>query len=728
VNAINRQARVLVIDDDAMVRLIVAEALGEAGYEVTEADSGEAGIRQFEAVPAELVLLDVVMPGLNGYQTCQQLRALPGGETVPVIVMTGLDDRRSIHDAYDSGATDFITKPIVPDLLPYRVRYALRSSHALRDGMRSHALLASSQRIANMGSWEWVSTLGLLECSDEWRRIQGIPADAECGSGRPDRLIERVHPDDRGAVEHALRQALGEGLPYRIDYRIVLTDGSERRLFEETDVERDLAGRIKAVRGIIHDITQQTEADHRIRRLAFFDQLTGLGNRALFREMVLQWLPYSARRGLGCAVMMVGLDRFKLVNETFGPEVGDQVLKAVSERLRVCLRADDIASAGVAGSVTTASAANAANDSQDRLARLGSDEFTALLVDIGEPEQALRVAQRIVASLGQPIFVGQQEVTVSAGIGIAMVPQDGDTMDALMRNAETAMHVAKEAGRSQICFYNQAMSVSVEKRLTLESELRHALDEGQFRIFYQAKVDARNSGIVGAEALIRWQHPVRGMVSPIDFIPVAEDSGLIVPITDWIIRTVCRQIAAWQETGLPVVPVSINLAGASFQKDGLIEAIREAMASSRVGACWLEFEVTESSLMRDLERTRIILSEMKRLGLRLSIDDFGTGYSSLTYLKRFPVDILKIDRSFITDVTTDENDAALSSAIIAMGSSLKLELIAEGVETWEQANFLLGRGCHLMQGYLFAKPVPDQAFAVLLKSGIPHTPAPASAS
>ena len=707
----HRHYRVLIIDDDPMVRLIVSEALADSGYEVVEVASGEEGVARFTETPADLVLLDVMMPGLNGYQTCQILRQLPAGDSVPIIVMTGLDDRRAIHDAYDSGATDFITKPIVPDLLPYRVRYALRASQALRDAMRSHALLASSQRIANMGSWEWVCDEQTLECSEEWARIQGTAHQSgDLVPAAPTALLAQVHPDDHASVEQALRLAMSEGLPYRIDYRIVREDGVICRLFEETDVEQDSGGRVKAVRGIIHDITQQTEADHRIRRLAYFDQLTGLGNRALFREMMQQWLPYSARRGLGCAVMIIGLDRFKLINETFGPEVGDQVLKAVSERLSASLRADDMAAEGMM------------SDAEDRLARLGSDEFTILLVDISEPEQASRVAHRIIESLNQPIFVGQREVTVSAGVGIAMVPQDGEEIDALMRNADTAMHVAKDSGRSQICFYNQAMSVSVEKRLTLESELRHALEKEQFRIFYQAKVDARTSQIVGAEALIRWQHPVRGMVSPIDFIPVAEDSGLIVPMTDWIIQTVCRQIAVWEAQGLSVAPISINLAGASFQKDGLIESVRQAMLASRVASRLLEFEVTESSLMRDLDRTRIILGELKQLGLKLSIDDFGTGYSSLTYLKRFPVDILKIDRSFVTDVITDENDAALTSAIIAMGTSLKLELIAEGVETWDHAHFLLARGCYLMQGYLFAKPLPGEAFEALLRTGIPHAP------
>jgi diguanylate cyclase (GGDEF)-like protein len=711
VNAANRLPRVLVVDDDATMCLIASETLAAAGYQVRVAGSGEEGVALFTAAPADLVLLDVLMPGLDGFQVCRLLRQLPGGDAVPIIVMTGLDDRDSIHQAYDSGATDFLTKPLLPDLLPYRVRYALRATHALHQAMRSQALLASSQRIAHMGSWEWQCGERVLERSEEWFSIHGRPRAA--ASGSLDDLFGQVHAEDRPALENALRQALAAGVPYQLDYRLLRPDGSPRRVFEETDIELDPAGKVKAVRGIVHDITQKTEDDHRIHRLAYFDPLTGLGNRALFRELMQKWLPYSARRGLGCAVMIVGLDRFKLINESLGPAIGDEVLQAVGERLRVCVRADDIASEGHD------------REAPDRLARLGSDEFTILLVDISDPEQILRVGRRIMASLGQPILIGSHKVTVSAGIGIAMVPQDGDTVDSLLRNAETAMHVAKDSGHSQACFYNPAMSASVAKRLSLEGELRHALEEGQFRLVYQAKVDARTSTIVGAEALIRWQRPGRSVVNPLDFIPVAEECGLILPMTDWIIDTVCRQIAEWKAQGLPVVPVSINIAGLSFQKDGLVGSIRQAMASHGVAAGHLEFEVTESSLIRDLERTRIILDEMKALGLRVSIDDFGTGYSSLTYLKRFPVDVLKIDRSFITDLSTDENDAALTSAIIAMGNSLKLELIAEGVETWDHAHFLLARGCHLMQGYLFAKPFPAEWFAELLRSGIAHNPPPA---
>jgi diguanylate cyclase (GGDEF)-like protein/PAS domain S-box-containing protein len=695
---------VLVIDDDAMVRLMTNEALSEAGYAVIESASAEAGLALFEQAPADLVLLDVMLPGMNGFTACQRLRAHPAGQNIPIIVMTGLDDRKSILEAYESGATDFITKPMVWDLLPFRVRYALRASHALRDSVRAQALLASSQRIANMGSWEWLSAHDSLSCSEELHRIQGTSLDAVTLGWAT--LLNLVHPQDHDAVERALDRARSDALPYNIEFRIIRPDGTVRHLFEQTDIERDPAGSVLAVRGIRHDITQQAEAARRIHSLSYVDSLTGLPNRALFRDMVQQWLPYAARRDLRCAVVLVNLDRFKLINDSLGTPVGDQVLRVVSERLRNGVRTED--PKGVIS----------ATSSQEPLARLGADEFSVFLVDIGSPEQALRVVNRLADALALPIVVEGHELTVSASIGIAITPDDGADVDVLLRNASTATHSAKEEGRRQVRLYSQSMSDAMRRRHTLESELRKAIEHEELRVFYQAKVDARTSRVVGAEALVRWQHPQRGMVSPAEFIPAAEASGLIVPLTDWVVNAVCAQLAAWQRTAPRSVPISINLDGKSLQSNGLVERIHAAATRHGVEISRLEFEVTETSLMKDLEVSANVLRHLKRLGAQLAIDDFGTGYSSLTYLKRFPLDILKIDRSFIKDLPNDANDAALTAAVVAMGRSLNLELIAEGVETREQADFLLQLGCHLIQGFLFSRPVPAGEFTKLLIAGI----------
>jgi diguanylate cyclase (GGDEF)-like protein/PAS domain S-box-containing protein len=706
---------VLVIDDDAIIRLMVSEALGEAGYEVFEARSAEDGWAQFDRRGADLVLLDVILPGINGFEACAQLRAHAAGSNVPIIMMTGLDDRQSIVDAFEAGATDFITKPIVWDLLPYRVRYALRANAALQETVRGRALLGRSQTLANMGSWEWSSASDSVLWSDEMYRIHGVTPGAmgamgaagDCGAA----LLALIHPEDRAQVGLALTFAQRSGQAYGMEFRIVRPDGSVRQLFEQTDVERDGHGAVLAVHGIRRDITQQTEANARIRNLAFFDPLTGLANRALFRDMVQQWLPHAERHAMRCAVLVVDLDRFKLINETLGPRIGDAVLKAVSERLRDGLRGSDLKGWG------------REQPGEDRLARLGGNEFTALLVDIGDPLQASLVAQRITDALAAPLTVAGHELRVSASIGISMTPDDGQDMDSLLSNAATAMRAAKQDPQPRIRFYDGAMSEQISRRLKIETELRSAIDHGELRVFYQAKVDLRGLRVVGAEALLRWQHPSRGLTGPVEIIAIAEESGLIVSITQWVILQVCRQVAAWRAQGVSSVPVSINLDATSLQTAGLVECIAAALAETGLDASAIEFEVTETGLMQDLARASRTLQALRDLGLKLSIDDFGTGYSSLAYLKRLPVDGLKIDRSFVQDLATDASDAALTTAIIAMGLSLNLELIAEGVETWEQADFLAQRGCFLIQGYLFSKPVASADFAALLSLGLAPRPA-----
>lgn len=698
---------VLVIDDDAIVRLMATEALSDAGYQVIEASDAEHGLEQFARGGADLVLLDVMLPGMNGFEACAKLRAHAAGVNVPIIVMTGLDDRKSIGSAYDSGATDFITKPITWDLLPYRVRYALRASDAFQETLRSRSLLSRSQSMSNMGSWEWRRADDSVAWSDEMHRIVGTTSGAFDAPARTI-LLTHVHADDRMLVERALAGAMDRGLAFSIEFRVVQPDGTVRRLLEQTSIERLADETIIAVHGIRRDITEQSNANERIRSLASFDPLTGLANRSLFRDMVRHRLENGSGQGTRCAVMVVDIDRFKLINETLGPQIGDEVLKAVALLLRDCLRAADLK-----GSTRQPPA-------EESIARLGGDEFTILLGDLVDPQQANQIAQRIVRALADPIVVGGHELTVSASVGISVTPNDGHDTDSLLKNAGTAMEAAKQDLQHRIRFYDGAMSAAINHKVMIEAELRRAIPQAQLRIHYQAKVDVRSSLVVGAEALVRWMHPDRGMTGPLEFIPIAEESGLIVPLTQWVINEVCRQLAAWRTEGLRLVPISINLDATSLQSPALVDSVAETLEEHGLHASAVEFEVTESSLMRDLDQASRTLQGLRDLGAKLSIDDFGTGYSSLTYLKRFPVNVLKIDRSFIKDLPADSNDAALTTAIIAMGQSLDLELVAEGVESWEQVDFLAARRCFLVQGFLFAKPLPPAEFANLAQSGPPE--------
>ncbi len=695
---------ILVVDGDAGVRLAAGELLREAGYSVVEAENGDQALERFDAEQPALVLIDMALPVMSACRLCEALRGRSAAADLPILVMIGADDRVSIDEAYRSGATDFVTKPVVWPLLRHRVAYALRTSQTMQALRAKEVLVASAQRIAQLGSWVWYPGLERIERSAEYYRIFGQPAEAF--GEAPTAVIEHVDAPDQSKLRTVLCEALQRGRPYGIDFRIQRPSGEMRRLYEQVEVVRNNAGEVEQIQAITQDITDRVEAEARIRSLAYYDNLTGLANRTLFREMMAYALQQADRLDLQCAVLFVDLDRFKRINESLGNDGGDAILRVIGERLEACLRSADLK--GV----------NRSSTPEQAVARLAGDEFTLFLFDVGLPAMTAQIARRMREALAQPIAVAGKEVTVSASIGVALFPQDGNDTELLLKHAETAMFVAKDGGRNKVCFYNRAMSTSVQSKLALEGDLRLALSRKEFRLHYQPKVDLSSGRIVGAEALIRWQHPERGMVGPSEFIPVAEECGLIVGITDWLVSETCGQIRAWKDAGVPVVPVSINLSGVSFRQHGLTESLFDALSASGVEPSLLQCEVTESVLMQDLDRSVLTLSVIREMGIGLAVDDFGTGYSSLSYLKRFPVDTLKVDGAFVAEVARHADDAAIAGAIIAMGQNLRLLVIAEGVETVEQAQFLLSRGCTVSQGYLFARPIAAEDFVDLLSKGI----------
>ncbi|WDT76309.1 MAG: EAL domain-containing protein [Candidatus Manganitrophus sp.] len=442
-----------------------------------------------------------------------------------------------------------------------------------------------------------------------------------------------------------------------------------------------------------HDITERKQAEERLNHLTNFDLLTNLPNRLLFRDrlgLAISRAPWH-KRSVG--VLLFDLDRFKVVNETLGQAMGDFLLKAVSERLSATVREGDT------------------------VARLGDDMFGLILDDLAQPADSFRVSQKILDSLGKPFQLKGQEVFVSASIGIAIFPNDGDEIDLLMKHADTAMYRAKEQGGNNYQLYAPAMNQHATKRLALENNLRRALEREEFLLYYQPKVDLTTGQIVGMEALIRWKSPEAGMVSPAEFIPLAEETGLIVPMGEWILRTACAQNKAWQKQELPPVRMGVNLSARQLQRQNLIGTIAHVLNETGLDPNYLELELTESLIMKSNESTMTELRELHLGGIEISIDDFGTGYSSLSYLKRLPIDTLKIDKSFVQDVTTDPDDAAIVAAIITMAHTLKLKVVAEAVETVEQLEFLRGLKCDQMQGYLFSKPLPAEEITRLLVEG-----------
>jgi diguanylate cyclase (GGDEF)-like protein/PAS domain S-box-containing protein len=451
---------------------------------------------------------------------------------------------------------------------------------------------------------------------------------------------------------------------------------------------------IQSTRSIGSQIGQfmaRKQAEARVRRLAHYDELTGLPNRTMFNQRVSSALARARRRERQLAILFIDLDRFKNINDTLGHDAGDRVLNEIAQRLRGCLR------------------------ETDTVGRLGGDEFVVLIEEVAEPAQVALVAQKVLAEVGRPIALGAQEVHITASIGISTYPADSDDMQGLMKNADISMYRAKELGKNNYQFYSAQMNVHTLERLAMESDLRRALERNEFLLHYQPKIDLASGVIGGMEALIRWRHPVKGMISPVQFIGLAEETGLIVPIGEWVLRTACAQNRVWQSNGHAPLCVAVNLSARQFSQPSLLEDVARVLADTGLDARLLELEITESMVMRNPAHAVTLLDRLKAMGVRLSIDDFGTGYSSLSYLKRFPIDNVKIDSSFIQDLPGDGEDAAITRAIIAMAHSLRLGVVAEGVETDKQRQFLRQHGCDEMQGFLFSKPLSAEDFLQLLQ-------------
>jgi len=692
----------LIVDDDITLRVLAREAIEQAGCRVEDASTGQEAIAAFQREMPQIVLLDVVMPGMDGFETCAAIRKLPGGAAVPILIMTGLDDVKSIATAYDAGATDFVTKPWNALVLSHRVRYMLRASQAVAELLEREMSLAEAQRIAHLGNWRWDLTSNRFTASTEVFRILGVAPHGDSPSLTFDQFIARMDSPDQASVEAGIRQAIATGAPYRQDHRIHLPAGDVRVVHHYAEVLYESGGTVTAVVGTIQDITYQKQAEAQIHFLSNYDRLTHLPNRQLFQDRVTQALAAQKRHDTQGAVLLINLDRFQRINDTLGPKCGDTVLREVAERLLHCVRQSDSV---------------ARHDDQEpiTLSRLGGDEFTVLLTHLASAQNAAKVAQRILESLNAPYQVDDRQVVLTASIGIALLVQDGNDVDTLLRNADAAVNAAQEKGRNTYQFYSQSMNVALAERLSLETDLRQALERSEFLLHYQPQVDIRRWEIVGVEALIRWQHPERGMVSPMTFIPLAEEVGLIDEIGQWVLRTACAQQVAWSACGLGEISIAVNLSSVQFQQSNLVESIRAIVGETGANPMRLELELTESTAMHDAENAVLTFQQLKAMGFSLSIDDFGTGYSSLAYLKRFPIDTIKIDRAFVKDLASESEHAAIAIAIIAMAHGLKLRVLAEGVETQPQLDILRDQGCDAIQGYFFSHPLPADRVEQLIR-------------
>ncbi|MFQ5509744.1 MAG: putative bifunctional diguanylate cyclase/phosphodiesterase [Leptospirillia bacterium] len=689
---------VLVVDDDPQARVLAEESLGRAGFRVSlAANTGEA-IEQFSAETPNAVLLDVVMPGDDGIAACRRLRELENGSDVPVVMLTSLDDVSSIEAAYNAGATDFVSKPIQWTSLKHRLHYMLRQFAISEALHRSQSRLADAQRIARIGDWGWDLMSNAMNWSDEVYPILGIQPEgfgATCES-----FLNRVHTEDRDHLKQSLSHARETGEPLHQDFRIFTSAGDFRFVHMEAEVLLRPDGVPYRMVGTVQDVTEMRQAQERIRYLDRHDPITGLPNRKRFKSHLTRLMRRKNTSNEKAAVLFVGLDRFKRINDTLGHDTGDTLLREAASRLQRQL---------------SHIAPNEDHGMRATLAHFGGDEFTILLSRIPDSETAEHACRAVLDALSEPFHLGNQDIYITISAGVALYPDHATTPGELIKNADAALRSAKANGKNTCQFYNTDMNIDTSRQLLLESHLQKAVERNELALVYQPKVDTRTSTVMGIEALVRWYHPKLGMVSPFEFIPLAEETGLIVQIGEWVIRQACTQSKAWQDAGLPPVQVSVNLSPRQFWESSLAQRIGEILVETGVDPRHLEVEITEGTFMQNPEATVHTLTALKEMNIDISVDDFGTGYSSLAYLQKFPLDTLKVDRSFVKDVTTNPDSATITRTIITMAHSLGLKVIAEGVETIEQLDFITAEGCHLIQGYLFSPPIEADDVAKILK-------------
>jgi diguanylate cyclase (GGDEF)-like protein/PAS domain S-box-containing protein len=695
-----RRFTILVVDDDANARLVMRAALRKAGYDVVLAESGEDALARYRQAPTDLVMLDVEMPGLDGHQVCAALRA-EAGPLLPIVMVTGMDDLPSVELAYEHGATDFISKPVNWALIGHRVRYLFRGYQALRDLQAAEARNAAILNAIPDLLFE-IDIDGLII---DYRspKVHALALLAESPIGLS--VTDILPPQAAQTCLQALRLALEHGTAGGVQFEVPMASSSG---WFELSVSRKTVAPGNKARFIVlsRDVTERKQAEARITKLAYFDSLTGLPNRQSFLHRVDCEIQRAGRDGAKLAVLFMDLDGFKNINDTMGHAAGDLILQWSAQRLSNGLRPGDLVSRPM----------GLGNDEAPdfELARLGGDEFTALLLDIEAPEDAMAIAGRIGELMRQPFVLEGREVALSTSIGIAIYPMDGADAATLLKHADTAMYRAKTSGRDNAQLYCASLTSDIVQRMALDTSLRAALERNEFHLVYQPQVNLASGRIDTVEALIRWNHPGRGLVLPLEFITRAEENGLIERIGEWVLATACADAARWNAAGMPV-SVSVNVSPLQIGAPGLAGRVLDILSNAGLPAAKLEIEITEGALTENTGITRTALQTLHEHGIRIALDDFGTGYSSLSYLTRMPIGKLKIDRCFVDGLLGGGDSEAIVRAVLAMARSLGLHVTAEGVETIDQARALRAMACEGLQGYYFSRPVAADRIPALLQ-------------
>jgi diguanylate cyclase (GGDEF)-like protein/PAS domain S-box-containing protein len=693
------ELRILLLDDNPAGQAPVLAALESEKLECSTRSvaSTESFMQELERFKPDLILSDSQVAGFQGYSALSF--AKEKCPDVPFIYLSDANDAAAAVEALRQGAADYITKDKLAHLAASILRARKESRERARKKQVDLAIRKTQEsyelavRGANDGLWHWDLLTNRLFFSARWKTMLGYE-EHEVGAS-PDAWFRLIHPEDLERVQTKIRRHLKNLTPhYEDEHRILHKNGSYLWTLSRGLAVRDAAGVATRMAGSQTNISDRKRAEEELVKSALYDPLTGLANRALFAERLRHASGLAARGDYHFAVLLLDLDRFKYVNDSLGHEFGDKLLIGIARRLESCLRPGDT------------------------VARLGGDEFTILLHNINDASDAATVAERIHREMALRFHLGGHDVFTSASIGIALsMPEYSGSKGDMLRDADIAMYRAKGLGRARFAVFNQEMHAQAAASLELEGQLRKALGRREFVVHYQPIVSLESGKIISCEALVRWKHPTRGLLGPGEFISLAEETGVITSLGEWVLQTACAQAKKWQEAGLPALSVAVNLSARQFRGGGLCDTVKNALEATGLEPERLEVELTESVIMDGAEEAAVTLRTLKGIGVRLSLDDFGTGYSSLSYLKRFPFDTLKMDRSFVSELPRKSQDAAIASAIISLAHGLSLSVIAEGIETVEQYEFLKARRCDEAQGYLMSRPIASEQFTTLLSEG-----------
>jgi diguanylate cyclase (GGDEF)-like protein/PAS domain S-box-containing protein len=693
----NPVTTVLLIEDNHGDARLLREMFREGGAyntKLTHVASMSDAEAQLAVPVVDVILLDLGLPDAQGLGAVR--RAHAAAPKIPLVVLTGLDDDAIALQALQEGAQDYLVKG---QLDTRGLLRALR--YAIERKTMEEALFAEKERAQITldsigdavictdlaGSITFLNVVAEKLTGWSWKEAAGQPL-AE--------VFQRLDATSRSSISipPSSRQGRSSVPPAPPSSILVRRDGFEIPIEDSVAPINDREGKEAGAVIVFRDVSAARAMSQQMTHAAEHDFLTGLPNRMLLNDRIAQAIVGAKRHATQVAVLFLDLDGFKHINDSLGHSVGDQLLQSIAKRLVDCGRASDTVS------------------------RQGGDEFVVLLSEVHRPEDAAIAASRMLTAVAEAHVLDEHELHVTTSIGVSVYPDDGEDAETLIKNADTAMYQAKENGRHSYQYFKPVMNARAVERQSLEEGLRRALERGEFSLHYQPKVDFKTGAIAGAEALLRWTHPTRGAVSPAQFIPVAEECGLILPIGRWVLRQACEQARAWAKAGLPTTTMAVNVSAKEFRGECFLRQLREILEETGLDPSLLELELTESVLMKHAESAASILQTLRDSGVQVAVDDFGTGYSSLSYLRKFPIDALKIDQSFVGRIGTTADDASIVTAVISMARSLKLRVIAEGVETLEQSTFLQAHACDEAQGYYFSRPVPPDQFASLLRTGL----------